>query len=432
MQVVTSGPGGDRGICARARQRDRDARPEQAGAGHRAEHRRADREPDQRGVLEAQHTEDREQAAVDEAQREAGAGLAEHEAERAGEVDLPRREPPHRHRRRLQADVAAHAHHERDEARQRRHLRQRGLVAADELGAEQAAEQGGQQPPGALPHSLGQRAAAGLIGLGHTRHAEHVLLRLLPDDVDHVVDRHHAEDAVLLIHDGDRHQVIPGDEAGDLLLVHVGTDGDRVLRHDLRERRVRRAHDEPPQRRDARQAPLPVHHVDVVDVGEILVHLLQLANGAAAGGGVGHREERARHDAAGRVRRVREQLLHVAAVLLVELGEHTLPLLVRHGADHVDGVIGIHPLEQVGHHLLGHLVRDLAHAVVGEEGEQLRRLIPVFDREVEPPLLRPGHVGHDGGDVLDAVHGEQLPQGGLRFPADQAAEQRLCAGVQRP
>jgi hypothetical protein len=105
------------------------------------------------------------------------------------------------------------------------------------------------------------RVQDGLVA-GRPTEALDVLGGLLPDDVDDVVDRDHPQQAMAAVDHRDGHQVVLGDEPGDLLLVGFRGHAHRLLLAQEPDRSRRVGRDQPPPGQAAHQMVVVVDHVE--------------------------------------------------------------------------------------------------------------------------------------------------------------------------
>jgi hypothetical protein len=174
-----------------------------------------------------------------------------------------------------------------------------------------------------------------------------VLGLLFMNDIDHVIDRDQAEQMVLAVHHRHAQQVILGDDARDLLLVHLGLHLDDVPVHQIAQVRPRLRNNQLAQRDNADQAPLAVHDVEIVDHLQVVGVLPQVGQRLLDGQFLRQRKHLAGHNAAGGLGTVAQQL-----------------------ADRL-GLAGWHKAEQVLGLMLGHIGQDVRRVVRGQHLQQI-------------------------------------------------------------
>ena len=103
------------------------------------------------------------------------------------------------------------------------------LEEADDARGQDRRRQVHEEPGEPPADGLRRRVEDRLVG-GDAAEPVDVLGRLLVDDVDHVVDRDRAQEAVVPVDHRHREEVVPGDEPRDLLLVGVGGDAHHLVR----------------------------------------------------------------------------------------------------------------------------------------------------------------------------------------------------------
>jgi hypothetical protein len=198
------------------------------------------------------------------------------------------------------------------------------------------------------------------------------------------------------------------EQAGQLLLVHVGARGDEVGGHDVAHRAIAGSGEQLAQRHHPDQLALRVVHVDVVDVLELLARLLAQVADRLVHVDVGAHVRVARvHEAAGVVLGVGEQRHHLAAGLLVQQREQRLALVLAGLLHQVGGVVGgqePHPgAPLLGRDRVDHLVLvtrgELEEEVLGLGPWQLEEGLQPVVRGQQPPALAQV-VGREAGLAL--------------------------------
>ena len=248
-----------------------------------------------------------------------------------------------------------------------------------------------------------------MLGRQHSGHLFHVLGRLVLHDVHGVVEGDDADEAVFRIHDRKRQKVILGEHLRDLLLIVERVDGDDVLLHDGFDGRLVVLTQK--QILDRDQTDQLVSARNVAGVNGLLVD----AGTADAEDGLLHRHVRPqgnifrRHDRAGGILGIAENLVDLLAHLRLRLRQDPLHHVGGHFLDDIDGVIDVQ------------LVNDLFQLRVREAADQqLLKLRLHLDERLRRQLLRQQpeqqrqarfvDVLEHGGDVCGVHCVEQIPQ----------------------
>ena len=214
------------------------------------------------------------------------------------------------------------------------------LIAVENKSREGCAEHEDQKPQHAVfPQGEYARFQIGFVGGGDSRHLRDIFGVLVLQDVHGVVDGDDPDESHFAIDDGERQKAVIGNRPCNDFLVLFGVSVDDVVVHDLfDECRLLREHevlggDQPQQ--------LVGGVDDVAGVDGFLID-----RGAANTlEGVFHRHvgterhELDRHDAAGAVFRVAQNLVDIGARLHVALREQTFDHACRHLFEQVDGIV---------------------------------------------------------------------------------------------
>ncbi|GIW19984.1 MAG: hypothetical protein KatS3mg065_0280 [Chloroflexota bacterium] len=263
------------------------------------------------------------------------------------------------------------------------------------------------------------------------------------DRVDGVVDGHDPDEPPLVVDDRHGEEVVAGDDRRHVVLVVEDPDRDRIADHDLADRGVGLGDDEVAEGEDADEVPLVVGDVDVVDRLGVRLELPESVDGLSRGQVVGDGDELGRHDPAGGVLRVAEELPDLVGLVALHEGEDLGPGLIRQVGDEVGGVIGAHLFEDVGgalgrevledldlglgRHLLDGLGRDLVVEGGHDPGPVLRGELVDDRRQVGRVQLAEAGMGHpeldrgDGGlDGVDVLPIDvALRNGEAEVPGDE-------------
>ena len=244
--------------------------------------------------------------------------------------------------------------------------------------------------------------------------------RLLANDVDDVIDGHDTHHAALAVDDWQGEEIEPRDQAGDVLLRLVQADANQLGLHEIAQPAVGVGHHQLPQRHDAGQAVLAVHHVDVE-------HRLSLPRPPQVLQGFRHRARiRQRkvmrgHEAAGRARIIRQQPVDLGRKRLGQLMQHFRQALRGHLAEDVGGVVRRQKLDH-GHEAGGGEMRHHGGArLLVEIGEHRGGKGRVGQALQQFALLAERHVMEDVGALAAVQLAKQAHQIGVCLTAQQAA-----------
>ena len=335
------------------------------------------------------------------------------------ELDVPGGEPAHDHRDRLQAGVARDGLDDRHERRQQDHPAQRFIVVVDHDAGAQLDEQRGENPGQAHERDATGRAPVQLGGVGAGQ-AEDVLRGLVAHDVEDVLHADGAEQAVGPVHDGDRHQVVLGDDARDLFLVGLRRHGHHVGVGDDAHRAGRVGREQAAQRDHADQVAMGVDH-EHLEAAALGRHLADVRHGLRHRGRVVHGHDVGRHEAARRLVRVVEELLDLLRLLGLHQVEDRLGLLAgqllhdvgrpvgRHRVEDLRDLLLLEGLHEVEQRLVVELRQDLARLLARQQPEQRN---PTLLRRLgqQPRDVRRVRLGQPRGERVVAPLVEQLAQ----------------------
>ena len=253
-------------------------------------------------------------------------------------------------------------------------------------GNNHAGEGGGyhqKQQPGdaALPQGEHGGSHIGLLRGGDGGHLLHILRGLLLEHVQDIVHGDDPHEPLPLVGNGQAQQVIAPEQLRRGLLVRLGPDGGDILLHQLPHPLPLRGQDQVPQGCAAQELLRGIHHI--AGVHRLLVH----AGGADGGDGLSSGHVRIqghvlhRHNAAGAVLGIAQQVVDRPAGLRVRLAEDAVDHRGGHILNEVRRVVG----GQLIHHGLQLRVREPADqallAVRVHLHEHLRR--PLLAQEPE-------------------------------------------------
>ena len=206
-----------------------------------------------------------------------------------------------------------------------------------------------------------------------------VLRVLVLQHVERVVYGHDAQQALVVVHDGKRHQVVLCYVLRHVLLVLVRTRGDEVVVDRDGGKPVRGVRDcERLQRYDAGKAALIIRQVDVIDGLEVVLQVAELLDGVRRGRVLRKRHHLGRHDAARGVLAVSQQLANGLLLLHAHQAQQLLGLVVVQLAHELRRVVRVHLGQHARRVRLLHVAHDLGgHGVVVELGHRLAGLLVV-------------------------------------------------------
>ena len=291
------------------------------------------------------------------------------------ELDLARGQASHDHGHGLKPRVAGDRLDHRHEGGEQDDLAQRLVEEVDDH-ARHHLDQQGQEHPGQAQHGDLTRRAALELGRVRARHPEDVFRRLLLDDVDDVVHRDRADQAVLIVDNGDGDEVVLGHEAGDLFLVHGRVHAHHVFFQDAQDQASRIREEEPPQRDASDEVPVIVDGIDAEGalfgdgLPDVLDRLLDRR-------GLPDRDDVGGHEASRRVFGILEDLLDL------------LGLLVLHEVQDLLGVLRGQLVHDVGGMLRRHAVEDQRDLDVVQGADELQERGVVQLGEDIARLVRP-------------------------------------------
>ena len=172
-------------------------------------------------------------------------------------------------------------------------------------------------------------------------------------------------------------------ELGDLAAICFGGDGDGIGDHHFVESYAGTVEHQVPEGEHAEQPLLLVDHVHVGEVLQLVVETADGLDGLAGAHPDGESCDLGGHYAAGRVRRIGQQLEHLAGELLVEFGDEPAPDIRLDLGEEIGRVGGVHhfqqicgilwrkDLEDVGGQFGPHLLEDFGSLGGWQVGEQL-------------------------------------------------------------
>ncbi len=188
--------------------------------------------------------------------------------------------------------------------------------------------------------------------------------------------------------------------------------------HDVLQLGVGRDDEQLPQGENPHQVVVLVGDVDVEDHLHIL-GLLQRGDRLPDGQVLLQGEDLRRHDAAGGVLLVLEQLLDLLRVFILHDVEDLFGEFLGHVADDVDGIVVGHLLENLGDGLLFDLLQELGAGAVIELGKDVGRGFGLLDEVEEDALFLQIEIAEKMGDVGGMGLGEDLGEVGKGAAADE-------------
>ena len=174
---------------------------------------------------------------------------------------------------------------------------------------------------------------------------EDILGLFLDHDVDHVVDRDDAEQAVLPVDDRDRVDVVLGDQARDFFLRGVWPRGEQAPLHDVGDLPIGRCGEEAAQRHVAHQEPVRVEGIQALHGLDFGVDPLQLVEGLGHGPLRADRGDLLGHQAPGRSGRVAQEPLDLRRVARRHLREDRFALALCEVLEEEGDLVGRQPVE---------------------------------------------------------------------------------------
>ena len=184
------------------------------------------------------------------------------------------------------------------------------------------------------------------VGGEQTAHLFDVLCVLLFDNVHDVVGGDDAHQTVLVVHDGDAHQVVFAHRVGDDLLIVQRLDRYEVGRHDVGDRLVLIGENQMPQRDGAHQMALAVDDIAGVDGFLVQAGLAQRFHRLAHGHGAVELGKLDGHDRAGRIFRVFEELVDQRALCGIGVLQDALDDRRGQLLEEIDRVVQEHFVQQ--------------------------------------------------------------------------------------
>ena len=219
------------------------------------------------------------------------------------------------------------------------------------------------------PHA-GAKVGGGLVVGEDGRHFLHIFGGFFGQDVNGVVDGDDAHEHSLIVQDGHGGKVVALHLTGDELLVVGDAHRDDVLVHDLGDGGVQLGQQQAADRHDAQQAVF-VHHIAGVQGLGLLSLLADGRKRLLDGHFPAKADVFQRHQAAGRVLRVVQQLVQALAGLGRGLFQHPLDHSGRHVFQQVGGVVQAHFLDGGDQFHVGKFIHQLVPGLVRHIGENL-------------------------------------------------------------
>ena len=246
-----------------------------------------------------------------------------------------------------------------------------------------------------------------------------VLLGLLLDHVHDVVEGDDADQAVVVVHDRRRDEVVALEQPRHLLLLIGGVDRTQVLFEQILDRNRPLGAQQTIERDHAGQPAVGVDHVDLPEAIRKIGRLAHVVDGLADRPIRPDGDELVLHPPAGGIFRIVQAAPERDALDRRQLFEDLGLILLRQVLQNGDGVVGIELTHALGDGFGRKLFEDLFADGVVDLGQR---------REVE--------IGaHQRDQARAQVRIERLENGagiGLMQFADQLAQQRRVAGLQRP
>ena len=179
-------------------------------------------------------------------------------------------------------------------------------------------------------------------------HLFDILCGLFLDDIDDIIDRDDTDHPVLVVHNRHRGKIVFLESHRGFLLVGRGIDADDVFIHHLADDRVGVCHDQVTQSHCTQQDALGIQNVTDIDRLCIKTDLPDSFNGIPYCHALLEIYILDRHNAAGRILRIAEQMVDVRA---------------RIGAGITQNL-----LDDIGRHLLEEIGRIIRHQIVDDAG----------------------------------------------------------------
>ena len=213
---------------------------------------------------------------------------------------------------------------------------------------------------------------------------QQVFLGLLLNDVEHVVDRDHAHEAVLQVDDRDREQVVLRDQLRDFFRAGVDLRSHDALDHDVLELERGVGEDEAAQREHSHQMLVGV---DAVDVEERLLTrvLTDGLDGLGDGELLVEREELGVHQRAGGLFLALQQRLELGALRGAQDLQDPSAAVFVEDVEKVGGVVRGRRAADRGQRGVVGRVEDLVEVALVELEQGTRRLAGL-DEQGEDPL----------------------------------------------
>ena len=245
---------------------------------------------------------------------------------------------------------------------------------------------------------------------GDAAHAQNVLGRLLLDDLDDIVCRDDAHQALVRIHDGGRGKVVTLKSSRHLLLVGQNVDGMNVAIGNLLDLHAGLGAQQLVERHRADQME---GRVDDEDFEEALGKIGLLADVIE---GLPHRPERRHrdavrlHDAAGGIFRIIEASLDRRPLERRELREDLAAIFLVEILKKIDRLVGIELLQRFGDLVIRHRLKHLVAHILVELRE--RRRIEIGAEHVDE---RGSLIGMEELDKIGEIRGVQRQSDGTRL-----------------
>jgi hypothetical protein len=193
--------------------------------------------------------------------------------------------------------------------------------------------------------------------LAGASHLVDIFGSLLAHDVDNVVDGDQADQLIPLIDHWNSEDIVLGYQVRHLLLVLVGAYVDHVGDHHVLKEGHGRYGQQLAQRQDPHQMAMGIGHIDIKNHFGI-AGLLQSLDSLLHGGVLAQREDLRRHDTAGGIFGILQQLLDLFRMLILHGGEDFFSDFLGQVADDFDSIIVGHLLQHLGDGLTTDLLQQ--------------------------------------------------------------------------
>ena len=222
-----------------------------------------------------------------------------------------------------------------------------------------------------------------------------------------------------LVHHRHGDEVVLRHEPRHVLPVHLGRHAHHVLVPHGEDGLPGLGDEEPAQRDDADQMPVIVHHVQLERalLGDRLAHVVDRLLHRRA---LVHGDEVRRHEAAGGVLRILEDLLDLLGLLLLHEVQDLLGVLARQLLHDVGRLLGRHLVEDARDLHLVERAHQFELRVVVELGEHIAGAL-LRERAEDCDLIGQGELSEHAGDVGRVGFLEQRPFALIRGPLGDAS-----------